>query len=70
MPECANDEKPSPRPALDEIEITPEMIEAGIEAMWGYEVFPDNRGGVVEDEWRKAMRAGFLAMIEIQHDSC
>ncbi len=59
---------PTPEDRSDtEIEVTPEMIEAGMRAMWGHDVFPDSRGGIVEDEWRDAMRSGFLAMLEIQH---
>ena len=42
---------------IPEIEIALEMIEAGIEAMWGFEVFDGNR-----DEWRVAIREAFLLM--------
>jgi len=42
-----------------EIEITPEMIEAGVAAMWEFEL-----DGFDPAEWRRAIRAGFSAMIE------
>ena len=63
------------RPAFNELceaidaydAITPEMIEAGIQAMWGYQIFRDGHGGIDETEWRSAMREGFLAMCEMQN---
>ena len=38
------------------VEVTPEMIEAGIEAMWDFELDGFNR-----EEWRRAIEAGFTA---------
>ena len=46
---------------VQEIEVTPEMIEAGIAAMWEFEL-----DGFDLAEWRMAIRAGFSAMIEVQ----
>jgi hypothetical protein len=51
------------RPPLltNDIEVTPEMIEAGIATMWEF-----NLDGFDPAEWRKAIRAGFYAMVEAQ----
>lgn len=47
----------------DEIEVTPEMIEAGIDAMWEYDLADFNR-----KEWAAAMKAGFRAMARKTHE--
>lgn len=51
------------RPAHDEdeIEVTPEMIEAGIEAMWRHDVYEFNR-----DDWRDAVREAFRVMASLR----
>ncbi len=41
-----------------ETDITPDMIEAGIDEMWGYPV-----DHMMLDVWEEAIRAGFLAML-------
>ena len=55
----------SDRPAHceDEIEVTPEMIEAGVKAMWEYDL-----AGFSPTEWRPAMKAGFLAMARMTRE--
>lgn len=45
----------------DEIEVTPEMIEAGIDEMWGYDLDTFKR-----DEWRQAIKYAFIRMKRLE----
>ena len=49
------DNKPEKRA---EVEITPEMIEAGLECLWGFPVTEPTEG-----EMREAVKAVFIAML-------
>ena len=54
------------RPALnpDEIEVTPEMIEAGVDELLSHDVYPDaHGGGPMRDQWREALAASLRAML-------
>lgn len=52
------------RPApTDEIEITPAMIEAGVDELMGHDIYmSSDLTGPSMDNWREAVRDCFLAM--------
>ena len=55
------DGRKAAEPGGEDPEVTPEMIEAGIDAMWGFEL-----DGFDLENWRTAIRAGFCAMLAVR----
>jgi hypothetical protein len=55
---------------LSEIEITPEMIEAGVGELLGHDIYMSPAyGGPSMEVWREAIKDAFSAMLRVRLES-